>query len=417
MNYSLHDVILLQKREIEQKLAAPYIERDSIKHGGGHDLIRVILGPRRAGKSFLAMRMIQSAKPFGYVNFDDECLADITDYDRLVAAIDGVYGKPRTLLLDEIQNLPKWELFVNRLQRQGYHLIVTGSNAHLLSRELATHLTGRHLPIMLFPFSFKEYLKCASSERTETEQAEALTAYLQQGGFPEIILKQVEPRSCLTTLFDSVLYKDIVRRFKIRSVQGLDDLAGYLASNIASEYSFNTLSRVTRCRSVHTVEKYMRHLEEAFLFFSLHRFSYKARDRLGSNKKIYCIDNGFVSAKGIRFSPDIGKLCENLVAVALKRRELSGDLQVFFWRGDDQEEVGFAVKEGLAVTHLIQVCWDVSAPKTRDREVRALLKAGRELDCRDLLILTESEERVERAEWHGLKGEVRFLPLYKWLRG
>ena len=416
MNYSLHDVILLQKRELEQKLAAPYIERDSVKHGGGHDLIRVILGPRRAGKSFLAMRMLQSGKPFGYVNFDDERLTELTDYDRLTAALDGVYGKPRTLLLDEVQNLPKWELFVNRLQRQGYRLIVTGSNAHLLGRELATHLTGRHLPIVLFPFSFKEYLRCGNAERTETEQAEALTAYLQQGGFPETILKQVEPRPYLTALFDSVLYKDIVRRFKIRSVQGLDDLASYLISNIASEYSFNTLSRVTKCRSVHTVEKYMRCLEESFLFFSLHRFSYKARERLGSNKKIYCIDNGFVSAKGVRFSSDLGRLCENLVAVALKRRELSGELQVFFWRGDNQEEVDFAVKEGLAVTHLIQVCWDARAPKTRDREVRALLKAGRELNCRDLLILTEAEESVERAEWHGLKGQVRFLPLWKWLR-
>ena len=206
-------------------------------------------------------------------------------YD-VVETVNTIYDNPRHLLLDEIQNLPRWELFVNRLQRQGLRLILTGSNAHLLSSELATHLTGRHLPIILFPFSFAEASRAHPGARTEPEVAEAFRRYSEAGGYPEPLLRDMDRAYYLRTLWDSVLYKDIVRRRRIRSAAGLDDLAGYLLANVAREYSLNRLTTVTRCRSVHTVAKYIGHLEEAFLFFSLPRFSYKVREQAAANRKI-----------------------------------------------------------------------------------------------------------------------------------
>src|SRR3989338_8397577 len=153
MIYMLQEIkerTILQKREIEVKLKEKYIERNQdLKLN--NDLIKVIVGPRRAGKSFFAIHFLNKRGKFGYVNFDDEKLVEVENYDEIITAMNSVYDNPKFVLFDEIQNLPKWELFVNRLQRQGYNLVITGSNSHLLSRELSTHLTGRHIPITLLP--------------------------------------------------------------------------------------------------------------------------------------------------------------------------------------------------------------------------------------------------------------------------
>ena len=411
----LRDVLLLQRREAERRLQETYIDREFDSRRGSQDLIKVILGPRRAGKSFFAFRFVKDLGRFGYINFDDERLIDLSDYDALIAALDVLYGQPEHLLLDEVQNVPRWELLVNRLQRQGYDLTITGSNAHLLSSELATHLTGRHVPIVLFPFSFREYLRSIGEEMTERETAEALRTYLQDGGYPEPLVKGLNRREYLTTLFQSTLYKDIVRRHRIRAPQSLGDLARHLMSNVAMPYTYNALIRTTRLRSVHTIEKYLGHLEEAFLLFSLRRFSFKVRVQSRSSRKIYCIDNGLVTSSSFRFSPDRGKLYENIVAVSLHRRAVAGEIECFFWQGARQEEVDFVVKQGTHVIALIQVCVDLESPKAKSREIRALLKAGQELHCDNLLILTDSTEGEEAASWYGLQGTVRFMPVWRWL--
>lgn len=411
----LHDAVEVQKRELQARLSEPYVERQLPFRVRDDGLIKVIIGPRRCGKSFLAMHLLDRVASPGYVNFDDERLVAMDDYDRLIAAVNAVYGSPRHLLLDEIQNLPKWELFVNRLQRQGYRLLLTGSNAHLLSSELATHLTGRHLPIVLLPFSFAESLNAFPAARTGPELTEAFHRYARDGGYPEPLLRDVDRDFYLRTLWDSVLYKDIVRRRRIRSVAGLEELAGYLLANIGREYSLNRLTTVTRCRSVHTVAKYIDHLEEAFLFFSLRRFSFKVREQATANRKIYCIDNGMVTARATRFSPDLGRLVENLVAVALHKRALDGACQVFYWKDDQQREVDFVVKEGIRVAQLIQVCWDMTAANTRRRETRALLQAGRELACDRLLVLTADTDAEQEVEWYGMRGRVRLRPIWRWL--
>jgi predicted AAA+ superfamily ATPase len=282
---------------------------------------------------------------------------------------------------------------------------------------LSTHLTGRHTVHVLFPFSFGEFLRASgveAAERTAVEKMAAMDAYAEQGGYPEPLLKKIDRRDYLRTLLQSTLYKDIVKRFRIRSVQGIENLALYLMSNIAREYSFNVLSAVTNCRSVHTVDKYIHYLQEAYLVFSLPRFSFKVKDQAGQNKKIYCTDNGLAVAAGFRFSEDRGALYENLVAVALKKEEIAGRVSLFFWRSSQNEEVDFVVKEGLQVTQLIQVCADISNPKTLKREMRALIKASQELHCDNLLLLNDRVDRTDIFKWQDAERPIRLMPLWQW---
>jgi len=414
MLQEVKEIITLQKREIEAKFEERYIEREQ-KLKLNNDLIKVIIGPRRAGKSFFALHFLNKKEKFGYANFDDEKLIEIKNYDEIVTAINSIYDNPKFILFDEIQNLPKWELFANRLQRQGYNLIITGSNSNLLSKELATHLTGRHLLTNIFPFSFKEYLKFEDKELTNTEIKEKLSRYLLNGGYPEILSKKVELKEYLSLLFNSILYKDIIKRYKIRNPKQIEDLAIYLISNIANEYSYNSLAKIGKIKSSHTIEKYFSYLEESFILFSLSRFSYKVKEQITSNKKIYCIDNGFIHANAFKASPDLGKLYENVVALELKRKELNNDIKFYYWKNQQQEEVDFVIKEGIKVKQLIQVCFNIGDLDTKNREIRALIKAGKELKCKNLLIITEDTEKEEKEEWFGDKATIKFMPLWKWL--
>lgn len=411
----IRDVLLIQKRELESRFKEKYVERDIDLRRINNNLINVIIGPRRSGKSFFAIHVLNKMGSFGYANFDDERLVEVKDYDEIVNTIDSIYNNPKYLLFDEIQNLEKWELFVNRLQRQGHNLVITGSNSKLLSKELATHLTGRHSLTNVSPFSFHEYLKLEDKELTGNEIKTKLFSYVTQGGYPEPLIKKLDHKDYLSTLFASIIYKDILKRFRVRSVQAIEDLATYMISNIAKEFSYNTLTKMTKCKSVHTVEKYLNYLEEAFIFFKLNRFSFKVKEQMASNKKIYCVDNGFISAKAFKFSPDMGQLYENVVAIELKKLEMDGVANIYFWKSKQQEEVDFVVKQGLKVTHLIQVCFDVSDVKTKEREIRALIKAGKELKCKNLVAITEDYEAKEKISWFGVEGNIRFIPLWKLL--
>jgi hypothetical protein len=415
MRQNLKDVVLAQKREAELGTAEPFVERRVNTQALRSPLIKVIIGPRRSGKSFFALHALSKGDRFAYLNFDDERLSAVKNYDDLLSAVRLVYGNTRNLLMDEIQNLPKWELFVNRLHREGYNLVITGSNAKLLSRELATHLTGRHIPIYIFPFSFKEFVAAAGRELTTSETAERFSRYVESGGYPEPAVKHLDTRSYLSTLFESILYKDIIKRHAIRYSAAIDNLAAYVLSNVAREYSFKTLTTISGTKSDQTVKNYLSYLEEAFLLFSVSRFSFKVKEQIASNKKVYCIDNGFVQARAFKSSPDYGRLCENVVAVELKRRELNGEFRFTYWKNQQQEEVDFVLRKGTSTRQLIQVCATLDAPSTRAREIRGLLKAGKELACDDLLVVTGDAEGTEKVEWFGLRGEVTFTPIWKWL--
>jgi len=409
----IRDILLVQKREIEEKLKAKYVERDVDKGKFGNRMIKVITGPRRAGKSFLAMHALRP--PFGYANFDDERLVKVTDLDEVITVLDSLYEKPGSIVLDEVQNIGDWELFVNRLQRQGYNLIITGSNSRLLSGELATHLTGRHIPITLLPFSFREFVRLAGRELTSAETKERFSFYLTHGGYPEPAVGNAPYDEYLRTLLDSVIYKDIVKRYGIRSPRAVEDLAFYLASNIARDFSYTNLTKLTGIKSAHTIKRYISYMEAAFLFFEVPRFSRKVREQVAANKKAYCFDNGLLSAGAFSMSENVGRLYENLVAIELKRRELDGLCELYYWANEQKEEVDFLVKQGNSVKQLIQVCYNLDSPKTKERELRALVKASAEMGCGDLVVLTGGYEGEERIGGPNKPGKVEFVPIWKWL--
>jgi len=411
----VRDSLLLQRRELQKKLKEHYVEREVGLKQLESNVIKVIMGPRRAGKSFFALHALNNQGSFGYANFDDEKLVETKDYNEIVNTLNSFYKNPRLFLFDEIQNLEKWELFVNRLQRQGYNIVITGSNSKLLSREMATHLTGRHTKIILFPFSFKEFLGIEKQELTQSEIKTKLDEYLEVGGYPEPIIKKLDHKDYLTTLFNAILYQDIVKRFKIRKVQAIENLASYLISNIAKEFSYTALSKLTKCKSPHTVEKYLNYLEEAFIFFKLNRFSFKVKEQLTSNKKIYCIDNGLINANAFKVSPDYGRLYENTVAIALKKQEMNQSINLYYWKNPQQEEVDFVIKKGTKIKELIQVCYNIEEPKTKERETRALLKASVELKCKNLTIITKGKQAEKKETWFGTKRKIKYTPLWKWL--
>lgn len=418
----LKDTIINQKNEKTQLLSKSYVERERTAEAQKHienDLIKVVTGPRRAGKSVFSLLLLKE-KPFVYLNFDEESLIKVKDHNEILKEIISVYGETKFLLFDEIQNIADWELFANSLHRQGYNLLLTGSNARLLSKELATSLTGRHVPIEILPFSFREFLKAkqfnySGDELKVLEIKGKLLNYLGifmiNGGFPELVVKDLDPKGYLDTLLDSLLFKDIVKRYHLRFPQKIYDLLLYLINNPCSEISYQRLSRTLGFNSAMTLEKYLGYLEEAYLVFTLGRFSFKTGERLRSPKKIFVVDNGYVAAKAVSFSPNYGKLMENLVFTELVKKGSKPNRDLFYYKTRNQKEVDFALKEGVKITKLIQVCHDYSNVDTQQREVKSLVEASGELNCDDLTIITWDQAGEET-----FKGKkIILMPLWQWL--
>jgi predicted AAA+ superfamily ATPase len=419
----MRQIIKRQKQEKELVTSSDFISRDMAEKIDTYlkkDLIKVVTGVRRCGKSIFSFMVLQEAD-FGYINFDEKELTTLENYDELLRYIQEFYGNVEYLLLDEVQNLANWELWVNSLHRRGYNLLITGSNAKLLSRELATHLTGRHISVELFPFSFREYLRAVDfnvkTDYTEEERGMVLnhlTKYIEVGGFPEVVVKGYD-YTYLQTLFDSIILKDVIQRYKVRYADELYNLARFLISSYSNEVSYTKLKNTLNLGSVHTVQNYVKYLEDTYLVFHLDRFSFKQREQVKSPKKMYVMDNGMINALAFGFSKNIGILMENTVAVELIRRKSgsSSRMEVYYWKDQQQREVDFVVKEGLDISYLIQVCYNVDDPKTKEREVKSLVRAAGELDCNDLLVITWDEEGEE--EFKGCR--IRFVPLWKWLPG
>ena len=382
-------------------------------------LIKLITGPRRAGKSVLALQLLKHEN-FAYLNFDDDLLLRHFNQDVVIQTLNEVYPGYRYLLLDEIQNLQGWELWVNKMYRRGTNLIITGSNARLLSHEMATSLTGRYLQISIFPFSFAEVL---NFNKVSYQDSDAFTpqklgiilsylnTYLLNGGFPEIVLNPSVLTNYLSSLFDSVLLKDIMKRFKIRQSQQLYDLSNYLLTNYTNLYSYNQLKTDLNFNSVATVQKFVGYLEEPYLFLNLTRYATKIKTQQKSQKKSYIIDNGFIKARSFELSPNFGRLLENVVFTELLRRGFKPELDVFYYRTRNDREIDFVCRRGNRVNQLIQVCFDISNSKTLKREIDALAEASEELVCTNLLLLTWGNEEVIKRGDHS----IQLLPAYKWL--
>ncbi len=424
MNTMLKSTVFKQKQDKERLLSLPYVERTKEKDAQkwlSSDLIKVILGPRRAGKSVFALMLLKE-QSFAYFNFDDESLPgkEKIDLDELMTELKLVYGETKYILFDEIQNLTNWELFVNRLHRAGYNLVLTGSNASLLSKELATHLTGRHIPIEILPFNFAEVLKSKQYEvvagtiSLPDEKAKLLAIlnqYMTNGGYPEVVTKGIDPRGYLDVLFDAVLFKDVVKRHKVRFTEQIDNLGSYLINNFSSQYGAKKLANVLGFKSQITLEKYLVYLTEAYLIFSLKRYSTKVGTRLRSSKKTYVVDNGFVTAKAVQHSPNTGKLMENLVFIELVKRGNQPNRELFYYKTRNDREIDFVLKKGYQVTELIQVCYDMTDPGVEQREMKALVEAGRELNVSKLTVLTWNDKRTVKKD----DLDIQFKPFWEWL--
>ncbi|MBN1634209.1 MAG: ATP-binding protein [Ignavibacteria bacterium] len=405
----IKDIILSQQNTLKNTLSKKYIKRDvELGLNKNNSLIKVIIGPRRAGKSYFAIHKLRETENFGYVNFDDERIRNLKNNDEINEAVNSVYGNPEYLLLDEIQNLSKWELFVNRLQREGYKLVLTGSNSNLLSSELATHLTGRYLPYFIFPFSFKEYLRVFSSKK-KISNKNHLNNYIESGGFPEILLFDIDLKNYIETLLQSILLKDIVIRYKIRLADEIQKLANYVIINTGSEFSYSKISRYLKIRSDKTVEKFIKYFENVFLLFQVSRFSYKYKNQITYNKKLYTYDNAFLQGNEYFYGFNKGKLLENLVAVHLKQKEFINNEKLFYYRTKNNYEVDFLVEKNGKILKLIQVCYDLSNIKTFEREIRSLLIAGRELNCKELVIINPDEEMLKEYSYSGTKQTIKLV--------
>lgn len=378
--------------------------------------ILTILGVRRCGKSIFAY-LLSKGKNFGYVNFDDERLLgiDAGDLNDLLKTFYKLYGEVEIIVLDEIQNVSGWELFANRLRRTK-KVILTGSNSKLLSGELATHLTGRHMDTILYPFSFKEFLKIRKFEEsiayTTKEKAEILKLleeHMQLGGFPET---QKFGKKMVSIIYNDVLTKDVILRHKIKKVEEIRKLTKYLISNVSGELSYSKTAKMLGVKHVSTISKWLSYLEEAFLVFKLERFNYKLKQQFLAPKKVYCIDSGIINVMGFKFSENRGKLMENLVAIELRRRNHQEDQrETYYWKDYSQNEVDFVIKKNNNITQLIQVNYATSKEDVNERERTALLKASIALKCKNLLVLTWDYEAKEKT----MTLDIQFTPLWKWL--
>ena len=365
-------------------------------------LIKLITGPRRVGKSVFALLMLQG-KNFAYLNFDDSELLEKWNEDLVMATLDEVYPGYEYMLLDEIQNLPEWDLWVSKLYRRGKNLVITGSNARMLSSEMATVLTGRYLQIEMLPFSLGETLSwrnAGSDREEEAARTEALTDdYMRNGGYPETIRSRSITRNYLSTLFDSILLKDVARRHKVRNTSDLYNLASYLLSNFCNPVSVNDLAGDLGLSSVATTKKFCGYLSEPYLFFYLPRFNNKLKLMAKAPKKVYVVDNGFVQGAAFNLSENLGRLLENQIFVELMRRGYTPGKTLFYYRTRNDREIDFVTRNGVKVEQLVQVCYDMSSPKTRKRELDALAEAAGELRCDNLVIVTGSHD--ETIEWRG----------------
>lgn len=381
--------------------------------------ITVIIGHRRSGKTTLALQSVKD-KDFLYFNFDDEILSDFKaqELNDLLEVALTISPQAKYLIFDEIQNIQKWELFINRIQRKSFHIILTGSNSRLLSQELSTHLTGRHLIVELFTFSFNEFLrfknvdfKLLKIEKTETRSLmyNYFLQYLESGSFPEILnldSKGIVYKSYIKELYEKIIFRDVLQRRKIRNTKALKEIALIALSNFASRFTFQAIKRSSTINSINTVKNYIDYLQEAYIQQIIEPFSFKIKERVSLPKKIYPIDNSYINVILNKKGEDLGKKLECIVFIELKRRGLECYCLI-----EPKYEVDFAIKEGRSLKQLIQVCWSMENEETKKREIYAIIEAAKKFKVKELKIITENAEEILIVEEH----QIEIIPAWKWL--
>ncbi|MBO7463548.1 MAG: ATP-binding protein [Bacteroidales bacterium] len=414
----LEIVFTEQKEELEMRRGEPLCHRSEEKL---IDLkspqAQVVIGVRRSGKSTLCYQALESAGVgYAYADFDDERLVGVeaSQLNDILEVLYKIYGDFNYLFLDEIQNVEGWHLFVNRLLRKKMHVIITGSNAKLLSGELATHLSGRAKEIHLFPFSFREFCLMKDVDiKTMTTKAEAFRRaafdeYMKNGGFPEL-LQINDKRTYISDLVDNILKRDIEQRYQISYKEAFVQIAQHLLNISPAQIVVSGLADTFRIKSEHTIKNYIAYLRQAFVLIGVQKYAQKSRIRL-TQEKVYAVDVALMNHRENAFvGENLGWRLETIVLIELQRRCKASGRDVYYLN-ERSGECDFVVCEGDTVVQAIQVSYDISSPKTRSREIAGLLLANRLTKCTNLLLLTDHEFADE--EHNGLHIAIR--PVYAW---
>jgi len=376
----------LRKIVVDQKTDLEFFEYGTEREGLGSIPLElphavIISGIRRSGKSTLLHQILKKLPNYYYLNFEDTRLINFEsgDFEKLDEVFHTEYGPSEFYLLDEIQNVKGWEIFVRSRLDRHKHLFITGSNASMLSKELGTRLTGRHINVELFPFSFGEALLF----RKEIASPDSFEWYFKQGGFPDFI-KYGRPE-ILRELFTDILQRDIISRHKIRETKALHELALYLLSNVGKEFSYNSLKKMFQFGSVNTPISFVSYLEDSYLLFTIPKFDYSLKKQMINEKKVYSIDNGLSNANSVSFSSNKGRMLENFVFITLRRSHKN----IYYFR--ENGECDFLIKEDSRIMIAIQVAYELNEDNKK-REIEGLLEAMRKFELREGFILTYNQE-------------------------
>lgn len=408
--------IILEQQEILHAQNKRYVQRYIADEWLQTSEILIISGIRRCGKSVL-MQQIRDRlveKDF-FFNFDDERLANfkLDDFQKLQECFVELFGEQHTYYFDEIQNIEGWERFVRRLYNAGNKIVITGSNARMLSRELGTHLTGRYIQVEIYPFSFQEYLAMneipvnAKTLYTTTGRAtmvKSFVKYMECGGFPKFL--QDGSVSYLTSLYESIIYLDILTRNGLTNEKEMLELMFYLASNATKRVTYSSLGKVVGIQHPDTIKNYLEYIQQTYLISQLFRYDPSVKKQMMSPKKIYFVDNAIIKRIGFNATENNGVFLENLVFIELKRR----GWDVYYYA--DKKECDFIVRKGLHISDAYQVTLKMDSPQTREREIAGVREAMQAYSLSKGYILTfEGKETINFDD--GTIVEV--VPVWEWI--
>jgi len=415
---TLEKILTDQRLEIEARTEEKLCNREEAKLVDVTSTqAQVVIGVRRSGKSTLCYQVLQRGNiSFAYVDFDDERLARLQSeqLNDILEILYKIYGNFNCLFLDEIQNVEGWHLFVNRMLRMKMHVVITGSNAKLLSGELATHLTGRSKEISLYPFSFREYCTMKNVDmELKTTKAEAFKRaafdeFMQQGGFPELLVNR-NHKSYVKNLVDNILTRDIEQRYKIQYKAVFKALAQHLLNVAPSIVSAPELAKTFKFKTEHTVRNYIDYLKQAYMLIGVQKYSLKSKVR-AVQEKVYAVDVALMNQRDNAFAGEnLGHRLETSVLIHLERKCRIEGLDVYYLN-ERYGECDFLVCKNNHALQAIQVSYDISAEKTRKREINGLLLAARMTGCENLLLLTDHEFGAVEESGHSIK----IQPVYDW---
>ncbi len=409
-NILLKELIIEQKEKFKNSPLGIKREIETEKYMKNKQIF-VLSGVRRSGKSTLLRQMSENFDDYNYVNFDDERLINFTveDFSDLMVVFTSL-SKSKVIIVDEIQNIEYWERFIRRIHDEGYKVLLTGSNAKMLSQELGTHLTGRYNKIELYPFSFREYLSFynINFENITTESKSVILdkfeKYLKGGGLPEYL--KYEDTDFLSQTYEDILHRDIISRYNIKKIKSFKQLSHYIFTNFTGDFNYNSIKKALGFKSATTVKDYLGYLEESYLLFELLKYDFSLKKQYSNEKKYFVIDNGMRNVVSFNFSENLGKFLENLVFLELKRKKID----IYFFRENNKETDFITIDNLNNEVNLYQVCFDLNE-NNRNREINGLLESMKKFNQNKGYILTY--DQFEDIEISGKIIKVR--PVWRWV--